>query len=93
MVTQRIQILGQGQRDWTWRRNIKNCRSPRKLWLKYKKIKLKYANSNELDLTAQQLQMAKFMSKFNEKEMAYTMKQFKGRCCHCGKVGHKAEDC
>ena len=33
------------------------------------------------------------MATFGEKEMTFFMKQFKGRCWHCGKVGHKAENC
>ena len=37
--------------------------------------------------------MADFMAIFGEKEMTFLMKQFKGRCWHCGKVGHKTEDC
>ena len=37
--------------------------------------------------------MAEFMATFGKKEMTFFMKQFKGRCQHCGKVGHKAEDC
>ena len=64
-----------------------------KLRSKYEKIKSKESNASEMGLTAQQKQVANFLSSFKDNEMANFMKQFKKQCFHCRKIGHKAEHC
>ena len=64
-----------------------------KLMEKFEKIKNKQSTGADAGLTAQQKQMADLLSKFSDGEMANFMKQFKKRCTHCGKQGHKAKNC
>ena len=64
-----------------------------KLRSKYVKMMNKESSTDEMGLTVQQKQMADLLSSFKDNEMANFMKQFKKRCRHCGKIGHKVEDC